>query len=183
MKVTKTASRYSQSLVELATEKKILDEVASDIKSIEGIIKESGDFRTMLKSRVIKAEKKAEILEAILNGKVNELTLRFAILLSKNGRASLLHEITKDFRERFEIHNRILRMRLISAVALDEETKGKIKAVIKADDWNDIIFEEVIDPSIIGGYILRTDFIQFDAGVKSQLEEIKNAFLNKTIAA
>lgn len=183
MKVTKTASRYSQSLIELATEKKVLDEVASDMKSIEGIIKESGEFRTMLKSRVIKAEKKAEVLKAILEGKVHELTLRFAILLSKNGRASLFPEITKDFRERFEIHNRILRMRLISAVALDDDTKAKIKAVIKADDWNDIIFEEVIDPTIIGGYILRTDFIQFDAGVKSQLEEIKNAFLNKTIAA
>lgn len=183
MKVTKTASRYSQSLIELAIEKNVLEEVAADMASLKGVIDQSGDFKNMLKSRVIKGEKKAEVLNAILSGKVNELTQKFAQLLAKNGRAELLLEIAIDFRERFEINKGILRMRLISAVSLDDETKNKIKSAIKTDRWKDIIFEEEIDPAIIGGYILRTDYIQFDAGVKSQLEEIKNSFLNKTIAA
>lgn len=183
MKVTKTATRYSQSLIELAIEQKSLEKVAGDMASLSGIIDQSADFKNMLKSRVIKSEKKAEILTAILSGKVNELTQRFAQLLAKNGRAELLPQIAKDFRDRFEIHQGVLRMRLISAVALDDQTKSKIKSAVKTDRWKDIIFEEEINPDIIGGYILRTDYIQFDAGVKSQLEEIKNSFLNKTIAA
>ncbi len=183
MKVTKTASRYSQSLIELAIEQKSLENVAADMASLSGIIDQSADFKNMLKSLVIKSEKKAEILSAILAGKVNELTLKFTQLLAKNGRAELLPQITKDFRGRFEIHKGVLRMRLISAVALDDALKSEIKSAIKTDKWNDIIFEEEINPEIIGGYILRTDYIQFDAGVKSQLEDIKNSFLNKTIAA
>jgi F-type H+-transporting ATPase subunit delta len=70
-----------------------------------------------------------------------------------------------------------------SAAELSDDMRKKIKSAIKAENWKEIVIEETVDPEIIGGFVLNTNNLQFDASVSAQLKDIKQAFSNKEYIA
>jgi F-type H+-transporting ATPase subunit delta len=183
MKITKAASRYSKSLLELAVEKDQLEKVLEDINSISALLSESRDLSAFLVSKVVNDDKKEEVMRSLFSGKVTDLTMSFISLLARNKRANILAEVFEDFRERYKIHKRILTVQVTSAAELSDDMRKKIKDAIKAENWNEIVIEETVNPDIIGGFILKTNDLQFDASVSAQLQEIKQSFSNKDYIA
>ena len=80
------AGRYAKSLIDLSIEKNQLETIYADIKLLEFVCKQNADFVSMLKSPVIPSDKKEKIIEAITQGKVNELTAAFMKLLIQKTR-------------------------------------------------------------------------------------------------
>jgi F-type H+-transporting ATPase subunit delta len=68
------AARYAKSLIDLALEKDQLENVYNDMQYLQAVCKQSREFVGLLKSPVIKADKKDTILKSITAGKVGELT-------------------------------------------------------------------------------------------------------------
>ena len=75
MSVSRIAIRYAKPLLDLAVEKKVLDKVKADMENFIEICKENRQFTSMLRSPIIAHLKKAEVLNKIFKGKVNDLTL------------------------------------------------------------------------------------------------------------
>lgn len=71
------ASRYAKSLLGLAVEKKVLEEVKDDMKLLLEVSSENRDLALMLKSPVIGHSKKLVVLNMIFKGKVNDMTMSF----------------------------------------------------------------------------------------------------------
>src|SRR5688500_2012686 len=93
------SGRYAKSLIDLAQEKNQLEAVYKDMLYLQGVTKASREFVSLLKSPVIKADKKAQIIDAVTAGKVTELTTKFNRLLVTKGRESDLPEIVNADRK------------------------------------------------------------------------------------
>ena len=183
MKTAKAASRYAQALLDLSLEAKVSDRISDDLKTIVSTVQSSPELISLLKSRIIKDDKKLQVLKAVFEKHVDELTVKLLNLLAVKKRMNILLDVVSEYLHKLEVIQGVLRLRLISAVALQDEVKNKIKQSLKTEKWKEIIFEEEIDSDIVGGFILRTDEVQFDASVQAKLEQIKQSFLNKSFAA
>ncbi len=82
----RVADRYAKSLIDLSTERQQLEIVYKDMQYLSSVCKNSREFVNLLKSPIIKADKKQQILAIVTNGNVSELTAQFNKLLVSKGR-------------------------------------------------------------------------------------------------
>jgi len=171
------AHRYAKSLMDLSIEKKQLDVVYNDMKYVEALCSQSSEFRALLKSPIINADKKRSIINAVTEGKVSELTKLFYLLLVNKGRESNLHEIANAFIEEYNTLKDIHKVVLTTAVAISPETVNAIAERIKNERGvKSIEMETIVDEKIIGGFILEFDNNLVDASITRDLRDVKKQF-------
>ena len=172
MKGTKAASRYAKALLELAIEQNKLDRIAADMAYLAKINHDEKDFAVLLNSPVVKSDKKIAIFNEIF-GQFDELSTKFINLITKNRREGLLAEIAHSFDAQVKAHKGIVPVTLISAVALDNATKESILGKVKGSVKGEMEITEVIDETLIGGFIVRMDDKQVDASIARQFNNLK----------
>jgi len=178
MKGTIVASRYAKSLLDLSLEQNSLDKINNDMVQLSEICAESKDLRNLLNNPTIHDSKKVEVLNALFGNQMEDLSLAFMALITKNSRENILPAIAESFTQLYKAHNNILDVILISAQPLEENAKAKIINKIKSTFDGTIELIEEIDPSLIGGFIVKIGDKQLDSSVASQLTNLKNILLN-----
>jgi F-type H+-transporting ATPase subunit delta len=184
MQNPRLASRYAKSLLEIAIEQNALDAILEDMRSLQHITKSNHDLVLMLRSPVIKGDKKMSILKAVLEGKVQPLTVAFIDLLTKKGREFYLPEMTEAFINQYKAHKNIKTVQLTTAVAIDDQLKEAISKKVSASlKDGSLDLHTVVDESIIGGFKLEIGDKLFDASVRRDLVDIKNQFTKNIYVA
>ena len=97
MKETRVAQRYAKSLISLAEERQVLEQVKEDMVIIKSVCEENRDFNNMLKSPVVKTDKKSAILKEIFAKELSELSLAFLNIITKKKREAALGAIANNF--------------------------------------------------------------------------------------
>ena len=173
------AIRYAKSLIDLAIERKQLEEVFQDMKFLESVCNTNPDFIAVLKSPVIKEHKKNKIIEAITGGRVNELTRSFIKLLGVKTRESNLPEIIYAFIEQYNQVKGIHKVKITTAKEMSEEMKELFISKIKeSDGLANIELKTVVDERMIGGFVLEMEGRLVDASILTDLKDIKKQFMN-----
>jgi len=172
MKISKSASRYAQALLDLAIEQNKLDAVAADMKYMATVCAENPELELMLQSPVVKADKKLSVLNAIFD-QFDQLTNLFVDLIVKNGREAYLSQIASSFDVLLKAHLGIVPVTLISAQKLDDKVKKDIVSKVQASITGTVELTEKIDADLIGGFIVRMGDTQIDASVASQINKLK----------
>lgn len=172
MKISKSASRYAQALLDLAIEQNKLDAVAADMKYMATVCAENPELELMLQSPVVKADKKLTVLNAIFE-QFDQLTKMFVDLIVKNGREAYLSQIASSFDVLLKEHHGIVPVTLISAQKLDDKVKKEIVSKVQASITGTVELTEKIDADLIGGFIVRMGDTQIDASVASQINKLK----------
>jgi F-type H+-transporting ATPase subunit delta len=170
------ASRYAKSLVDLAVENSQLEAVRADMQVLQQIAKSNPDVVSLLKSPVIKPDKKQKILAAILEGKVSNITAKFIQLLVIKGRESNLVEIAAEFGRQYNVLNNISKVKITTAVPLDANILSSIKQKVQAGTDKKIEMETAVKPDLIGGFVLETEDRLYDASILRDLKDIKKQF-------
>lgn len=170
MKGTKSAIRYAKALLELAIEQNKVDLVVKDMEFFVNSLDENYDLHIFLKSPVINADKKLNVLNELYSH-FDVLPKSFIQLITKNGRESILPVIALSFIDLVKSHKNIIPVTLISATELSKTSKEKILSKVKVSGT--IELTEEIDSSLIGGFIIRIGDVQVDASVNSQLKKLK----------
>ena len=169
------ASRYAKSLIMLAGEKGVLAEVFADMKSIDGIFETSRDLKLMFRSPIIPADKKQNIVKKLFEGKITPLLYSFLTLMIKKGRESHFHEMVESFIIQYNVIKNITPVTITSAVKLDAGLVQSMLTALKAkENLGEIELKEVIDESIIGGYILQYGDKMIDSSVTKNLSGLRN---------
>jgi F-type H+-transporting ATPase subunit delta len=177
----KAASRYVRSLLNLAVEKGVLEQVHSDMVSFDKVLDENRALLTMLRSPIIKHYKKRNILEALFQTRYNPLTVSFFKIITEKNRESLLPLIASEFHNAFNEHQGIGKASVVTAVPLDNELREQILAVAKkVVGKSQVELKEEVDPSIIGGFILNAGSQQIDSSIKHKLRVLQLSFNNNT---
>lgn len=178
------ASRYAQSLLDIAEEQNVLPAVVQDMKLISNTIAQSRELEIFLSSPIIKADKKANGLKEIFQSQVNPLTLKFVNLLINKGRESNLFDIAQSFQNLNDEKNKIKKVKATTAIPMNDGIKGTVIAMAqKIVPGYQIAIEEIINPDIIGGYILEVDDKLYDASVRTELNKIKKQFMSNSYEA
>jgi len=177
MQNPRLAARYAKSLLDLAVEQNQLDATLNDVKLLDQVSAQSRDFANVLRSPVIKADKKQAIIDAVFGSKLSPLTKAFVTLLISKGRETNLPEIARAFISQYKEMKSIKTVKLITATPVTDAVKEKImqRATATLND-SQVELVESVDPEIIGGFILEMDDKLFDASIRRDLNDVRAQF-------
>ena len=173
------AARYAKSLIDLANETNQLEAVYNDMQYLQAVCKESREFLALLRSPVVKADKKITIVEAVTGKNISELTAAFNRLLITKGREAYLPEVITSFVDQYNHQNGIHTVTLTTAVPVTEAVKQQIIGQVKGQkNMSNIDLKTIVDEDIIGGFVLEVGDQLVDASIAYDLKKIKSQFLN-----
>jgi len=172
MASTKSAARYAKALLDLTLEKGWVEAVEKDLNRFVQVVKESNDFRIFLNSPVVRDDKKIAVYPLFFDV-FNPVTMKFLTLVTKNGREQLLPEIAHQFERQLMKHRGIVSGTITSASALTEKTKQEILDRIAPAFEGSLQLSESVDPSLLGGFVIRIEDKQIDASVANKLKELR----------
>lgn len=171
------ASRYAKSLIDIAVEQNSLEETLKDMQLIDAICEQNRDFVNMMRSPVIKADKKNAIIDAVFSGRLSALSIQFLRLLINKGREQNVDEIAKAFIRQYRSHKHIRIVRLTTATPADNSVVEVLRQkLIAQNDKGSVEIETATDPSLIGGFVLEMGDQQLDASILRDLNDIKKQF-------
>lgn len=171
MSVSRIASRYAKSLMDLSRDKDAIELVYRDMKGFETAL-ESREFYSFLKSPVISTGKKHEIFKTLFEGKCHQITFGFFELLIKKGRESLLPEMIEEFIKLYRIEKNIILFTITTAVPLSNESKAKVEETMMKSGaiTGDIEWITKVNPEIIGGFQVEFSHQLIDASIQHKLD-------------
>jgi F-type H+-transporting ATPase subunit delta len=177
MSATKLASRYAKSLLDLAQERGELEQTLADVRLFQATAKDR-EFALLLKSPIVNKAKKKQILDALFDDKMGKLTNGYFDLVLAKGREAFLPDICTEFINQYNSIKQIAKLKIKTAVALDEATLSAIKAKLIASNVSSPNLELAteVNPDLIGGFVLEFDHKQYDASVAYQLDELAREF-------
>ena len=174
--VSGLAERYAKALFELADEKKTLDEVANDLRQLRGLLDESADFRRLIRSPVLTRVEQGKAVAAVAEkAGFSAITRNFLGVAARNRRLFLvpgvivafLHELAT---RRGEVTAEVTAARPLSAAQTEAVNEQLRKAVGRK-----VAVDLRIDPSLIGGLVVKVGSRMVDASLKSKLARLQFA--------
>lgn len=178
MSVTRIATRYAKSLIELAIEQGKLEQVSADVDTLRAATR-NRDLHLMLKSPIIHADRKIAVLDALFKSRIDALTLSYLHLLVNKGRESYVPEIAVEFVSQYKLLKKITTVTVTSAAPLSDAVLAELKKRLLASDTTSDNLEIVTktDPDLLGGFVLEFDNKRYDASVSHKLDELKTQFM------
>ena len=163
-------------MIDLSSEKGQLEAVQADMLFLQQLSKTNPDVVNLLKSPIIKPDKKQQILAAILDSRVSALTAAFVMLLVIKGREGNLPEIATEYLRQYNQLKGISKVKITTAVPVDKGVLDVIKQKAEAGTNKKIELETAVDAELIGGFVLETEDKLFDASILRDLKDIKKQF-------
>lgn len=171
----RAAIRYAKALLSLASDQKAADAVNTDMKLIANTIAESNELNDMLQSPVIPSSTKKAVLLEVFK-KSNKTTLGLIDTLISNNRIDVLGHVASKFNQLFDESKGVEVATVTTAIALTGALEKKVLAKAKELTGKNVEVENIIDESILGGFILRIGDVQYNASVANQLNKLKREF-------
>ena len=173
--VSGMAGRYASALFELAEERGATDEVGRQLTAFAGLIEESADLRRLVKSPVFTAEEQGKALVAVLaRAGIGGLTANFLRLVASKRRLFAITDIIADFRKLVDAARGVTRAEVTVAEPLGDLQSAALKqALAEISGGKSVDIAVKIDPSIIGGLVVKLGSRMVDASLKTKLNSIR----------
>lgn len=170
------SSRYANSLLQYATSLQQQDEVYDQIKMLSQVLLKMPALRRAIINPSVSVKSKKKLLETACGGNMPSSLSKMIDLIFKNEREESLQYIALRFIDLYRQKFNIERGRLVTAITIDEDTEqrfiDRIQKIMKAE----IEMESIVDPNIVGGFILTLGDFRWDASISGELSRIKNKF-------
>nr|YP_009398444.1 ATP synthase CF1 subunit delta [Lophocladia kuetzingii]ARW67630.1 ATP synthase CF1 subunit delta [Lophocladia kuetzingii] len=174
----KIAVPYAEALLEIAQNVNILSETRNNLSSISTILSKSKDLQLFLSNPLINATTKKELLRTLFDDQINSFIMNFLLVLVDRRRISFLTLIIEKYLELTYRLESTTVAELSVASELSElqyqNLMEKIKFITKS---NNIKLETNVDPSLIGGFIIKIGSKIIDASLAGKLKQI-SLYLN-----
>ncbi len=170
------AGRYASALYELADEAKALDAVADDLRAMRRLISDSPDLDKFVRSPLIdRAEKATAVQEILTQAGTNELVKRFAVVAARNGRLFILPQMIDAFLAELARRRGQVTADVVSARELNDQQQAAVAEALNKRFGGKISVRVRVDPSLIGGMIVRVGSRMIDFSLKSKLQRLQLA--------
>ena len=172
---TRAAISYAKAILSLAQEQNAAEQVNNDMKLIVNTINDSDDLKHVLRSSVVKSEDKTKALAQIFPG-LNELSSGLFNVLASNKRVDILADVASNFNKLYDDFIGKETATVTTAVPLTSDLEIKVLAKVKELTNKAVELENIVDESILGGFILRIGDKQYNASIANQLNKLKREF-------
>lgn len=177
MSSTRAAIRYAKAILDLASSKNVAEAVNADMKTIASTINSNLELSTFIQNPTTKVEvKESALLEVFAES--NTVTKGLFHLLYENKRFEILGEIASEYNHLFDESNGVEVAHVTTAIEIDAALEAKVLAKIATFSDKKITIQNTIDPTIIGGFILRIGDKQYNASVANRLQVLKRELSN-----
>ena len=177
MSIHRAASRYAKSILDLSIEKGQLEGVFSDFNNLAAMGKASRELNLALNNPVLTSDKKLNILKALFSKGANPLTLTFFEVISRKNREGVLLEMAKEFIVQYNAYKSIQVAEVSSASSLTDKQRTQLIAAVKEiSGMKEVQLVEKINPSLIGGFVLKVNDRQLDESISSKLNALRVQF-------
>jgi F-type H+-transporting ATPase subunit delta len=174
------ASIYAKSLLELAVEKGVLEEILQDVKQLLQLAGQNRELELALKSPIITADKKLSILKAIMGADVNPMMVKFFEIVTRKNRSNVLLKTFQEFEKKYNKFKGIQVAEVTTTFALTDELRSKfIQLVKEISGLEQVQLVERINPDLIGGFILKVNDKQLDDSISSKLRKLRQNFAER----
>ncbi|WP_311134057.1 F0F1 ATP synthase subunit delta [Pleomorphomonas sp. JP5] len=170
------AERYATALFELASETGELDIVEADIARFETLRRESADLRRLMKSLVFSNEDQVRAIGAVVEAADLGQTLsNFIKLVASNNRLSAMADMFRGFRQLLADRRGEVTAGIASAIPLSDSQLADIKRALADISGKSVHVELEVDPSLIGGLVVKLGSRMIDTSLKTKLDALKIA--------
>ena len=176
MSEIQVASRYAKSLIDLAVEQNALEEVRTDMEFFLRTLRENPTLKAVLKNPILGPDKKSGILTQLFASRLHPMIITFFGIVVRKGRSEVLFETAKEFINAYNILKNIVKATVTTAAPLSQENIKQVEDVIKQSTHGEIILTAKVDPSLIGGFVLKVGDRQFDTSLSTQLNKLRKEF-------
>lgn len=167
------ASRYAEALFQVGEENNSTTKLYEELNAVLDILKSDKNFYNVLKSPLISKGEKKDIIENIFNNRVeNDLKNFFKLLIDKE-RISSLELIHKSFKSLLNEKNNIVEGKAITAIPMSKEEIKKLEENLSSKYNTNIILENVVDKTILGGVLVKLGNKEIDGTIKTRLDNLK----------
>jgi F-type H+-transporting ATPase subunit delta len=174
--VSGLAQRYAAALFDLADEQKALDEVAGDLKRLRAMLRESADLRRLVRSPVLSREAQAKAMGALAQAAgLGRLTQNFLGLAARNRRLFAVPEMIEAYLARLAERRGEVTAEVVAASPLDERQRARLDEQLRAAVGAKVAVDVRVDPSLLGGMIVKVGSRMVDASLKSKLHRLQIA--------
>jgi len=170
------AGRYANAVFELAQEQKAVDAVSADLASLRRAMETSSDLNRLVRSPVFGAEDQARALKAILEKMgASELSIKFVLLLAAKRRLFVLVQIIKQYESLVARSRGETEAEVIAARPLNDAEINELKTALKAKLGKEPRLQTKVDPTLLGGLIVKVGSRMIDSSIRTKLMGIRAA--------
>lgn len=173
MSSTRAAIRYAKAILGIANDKKVAETVSQDMLVIAETMASNSELNLFIQNPLISTDAKKEVVSQVFSS-VNSVSKSLFQLLMENKRFEILESIAVEYNKLFDEMNGVQLAEVTTAVAMDTVLEAKVSAKIaRFSSGKKITIQNTIDPSIIGGFILKIGDKQYNASVVNRLQILK----------
>jgi len=164
---------YAQALFDAAMEAGSLTEIQDELKALEKVFRQTPVFLEMLSSPALTPDEKKDVLQKTLEGKTSPYLYNFMRILSDKGRTPLFFKIAEAFYDLCRRQDGILLVTAASAIPLTADQQARLSGRLAAVTGKKIQLQNTVDPSLLGGIVLRYDGNEIDGSVRERLSGLR----------
>ena len=170
------AERYATALFELASETGELEIVEADIARFETLRRESADLRRLMKSLVFSNEDQVRAIGAVVEAAgLGQTVSNFIKLVASNNRLSAMADMFRGFRQLLADRRGEVTAGIVSAIPLSDGQLADIKRALADISGKSVHVELDVDPSLMGGLVVKLGSRMIDTSLKTKLDALKIA--------
>jgi F-type H+-transporting ATPase subunit delta len=175
--VSGVAGRYASALFSLAQDDRQTEAVAQSLAKLDALIAASPDLERLVRSPVFSAKDQLNALNAILDGEgIGGIAANFLRLVTVKRRLFFVRAMIADYRKLYDASRGVTRAEVKSAIALSDANLTALKDQLKAvSGGREVDLDVKLDPSIIGGLIVKLGSRMVDGSLKTKLNAIRLA--------
>ena len=172
----RSAGRYAGALYALAVDSNKVDSIHGELGGLGVVLGESQDLQKLVESPILsRGEQQAAIIAIMKKSGADALTVKFLGTLAANGRLSALPRVIQAFQQEHARRGQVS-AEVISAVALDDSRKSSVeKTVARLAGSDKLSLSMRVDPSLIGGLVVRIGSRMVDTSIKTKLSRLETA--------
>jgi F-type H+-transporting ATPase subunit delta len=170
------AGRYATALFELALEANAIDSILADLQKFVALVDESGDLARLVRSPVFTADVQSKALAAVLDKtEIGGLAAQFLQVVTSNRRLFAVSEIVKAYAALVARHKGEVTAHVTVAEPLSDSHQHEIRDTLNAVTGKDVRIDIKVDPSIIGGLVVKLGSRMVDSSLRTKLNALKHA--------
>lgn len=174
--VSGVSGRYATALFELARDQNLVDEVKADLDKFEALLNDSADLKRLVRSPVFAADAQTRALSAVLDkAGIAGIAANFLKVLTANRRLFAVADVIRAYRALVAKFKGETTADVTVAEALSDKNLDALKVALKSVTGKDVALNVKVDPSIIGGLVVKLGSRMVDGSLRTKLNSIKHA--------
>ncbi len=174
--VSGVSGRYATALFELARDEKSIDAVLVDLINFDALLNDSADLKRLVRSPVFSAEVQMSALNAVLaKAGISGTSAKFLRVLTANRRLFAVSDVIRAFRALVANFKGEATAEVTVAEQLNDKNLDALKSALKSVTGKDVALNVKVDPSIIGGLVVKLGSRMVDSSLRTKLNSIKHA--------